>query len=95
MADERKKNNFQRLMEEEYEPRFTLPQMMEIENRLKRQQNTIRTTSDMVDLYLPKVIKAFIHLLGGTDSDDSRSSPAPSDLPHMPKQGKPKAPGER
>jgi hypothetical protein len=95
MADERKINSFQRLMEEEYEPRFTLPQMMEIENRLKRQQHSIRTTGDMVDLYLPKVIKAFIHLLGGSDSDDVRAIPAPSDLPHMPKQGKPKAPGER
>jgi hypothetical protein len=96
MADERKINNFQRLMEEEYEPRFTLPQMMKIEDTLKRRQNSMRTAGDVIDLYLPKVLKAFVHLLGGSDNDDDNGiRPIPSDFNRLPKSKGPQGPGNR
>ena len=94
MADERKKNSFQRLMEDEYESRFTLPQMMEVEQRLQKKQNSYRVASDMIDLFFPKIIKTVIGMLGGDDSDD-RSRPAPSDSGSPFKPSGPKAPGER
>lgn len=96
MADERKINNFQRLMEEEYEPRFTLPQMTEIEDSLRRRQNSMKTAGDVIDLFLPKVLKAFVHLLGGSDNDEeSNARPRPSDFNHLPNSNGPKGPGSR
>ena len=94
MANERKKNNFQRLMEDEYESRFTLPQMMEVEQRLQKKQNSYRIAGDMIDLFFPKIIKTVIGMLGGDDSDD-RSRPTPSDSGNPFKPRGPKAPGER
>ena len=94
MADERKKNSFQRLMEDEYEARFTLPQMMEVEQRLQKKQNSYRVAGDMIDLFFPKIIKTVIGMLGGDDSDD-RNRPAPSDSGNPFKPSGPKAPGER
>ena len=94
MADERKKNSFQRLMEDEYESRFTLPQMMEVEQRLQKKQNSYRVAGDMIDLFFPKIIKTVIGMLGGDDSDN-RSRPAPSDSGSPFKPSRPKAPGER
>lgn len=76
MADERKKNSFQRLMEEEYESRFTLPQILEVERRIERQQNSYRVTGDMIDLFFPKIIKTVIGMLGGNDDDGNRPSPS-------------------
>ena len=93
MADERNKNNFARLMEEEYEPRFTLPQMTEIERRIQRKHDSFRVTGDVIDLFFPKIIRTVIGMLGGDDDNSSR--PAPSDFGgHMPTSG-PKAPGAR
>ena len=94
MADERKKNSFQRLMEDEYESRFTLPQMMEVEQCLQKKQNSYRVAGDMIDLFFPKIIKTVIGMLGGDDSDD-RYRPAPSDSGNQFKPSGPKAPGER
>ncbi len=93
MADERRKNSFQRLMEEEYEPRFTLPQMLEIEQKLQRKDLNYRVAGDMLDLFFPKIIKTMIGLLGGEDRDDDSPRQAPSDsgTPYKPKE--PKAPG--
>ena len=42
MADERNRNSFKQLMEEEYESRFTLPQMTEIERRIQRRNDSFR-----------------------------------------------------
>jgi hypothetical protein len=95
MAEERKLNSFQRLMEDEYEQRFTLPQMMEIEHRLQRRQETIKTTGDVIDLFLPKFFKAFVHLLGGSDSDAQSASPSPAERGGMSRSDTPKAPGQR
>ena len=94
MANERKKNSFQRLMEDEYESRFTLPQMMEVEQRLQKKQNSYRIAGDMIDLFFPKIIKTVIGMLGGDVSDD-RSRPTPSDSGNPFKPRGPKAPGER
>lgn len=79
MADERNKNSFQRLMEEEYECRFTLPQMLEVERRLQRQQESYRVTGDVIDLFFPKIIKTIVGMLGGDDNDESYR-PSPSDF---------------
>jgi hypothetical protein len=93
MADERNKNNFKRLMEEEYEPRFTIPQMTEIERRIKRKHDSYRVTGDVLDLFFPKIIKTVIGMLGG---DDEPSRPAPSDFGRGgPPPSGPKAPGGR
>lgn len=94
MAEERNKNSFQRLMEEEYECRFTLPQMMEVERRLQRKENTYRVAGDMLDLFFPKIIKTVIGMLGGEDRDDNdndRPAPSNSDRPYNPSG--PKGPG--
>jgi hypothetical protein len=95
MADERKKNSFHKLMEQEYEPRFTVPQMMEIERRIQRQQNSYRVAGDMLDLFFPKIIKTMIGMLGGDDSSDDGNHPAPSEMssPYKPKG--PNAPGRK
>ena len=94
MADERKLNSFQRLMEEEYESKFTLPKMMEVEKKIHRQHNTQRVTGDMIDLFFPKIIKTVISMLGG-ESDYENESTAPSSISHHYKPSSPKAPGER
>ncbi len=93
MADERNKNNFKRLMEEEYEPRFTLPQMTEIERRIQRKHDSYRVTGDVLDLFFPKIIKTVIGMLGGDDNESAR--PAPSDFGGNVPSKTPKAPGGR
>ena len=93
MADERKKNSFQRLMEDEYESRFTLPQMMEVEQRLQRKQNSYRVAGDMIDLFFPKIIRTVGGMLGGDDNEHNR--PMPSEHGGVVEFKKPKAPGER
>ena len=90
MADQFTRNNFKQLMEEEYESRFTLPQMNEIENRLNRKQHSMNVAGDILDLFLPKIIKTVAGMLG---SEEDRNRPAPSDSGRAYRPSGPKAPG--
>ena len=63
-------------MEEEYESRFTLPQMLAVEQKIQRKQHTVRVASDMLDLFFPKIIKTVINMLGGEDDDNGRKAPS-------------------
>ena len=95
MADERiKKNSFKQLMEEEYEPRFTLPQMTEIENRIQRHHHSCRLAGDVLDLFFPKVLKTVAGMLGA-DDDDNRNRTAPPDVGGTGASSQPKGPGGR
>ena len=80
-------NSFKRLMEEEYEPRFTLPinnglsDFQLIQRRLEEQQQTRRFNGDVADLFLPRMVRAIIGIFGGeiANESDSFDRPAPSD----------------
>ena len=96
--EERAKNNFQELMEVEFETRFTLPEMNEIEHRLRRRQDSNRLTSDTVDLFFPKFIRTIMQIVGGDNSENavvaSRKDPARnSQGTGQSKRDEPKAPG--
>ncbi len=94
MANELKTNNFHQLMEDEFESRFTLPQMMAVEQILQKKQNSMRVTSDVVDLFFPKIIKTFVALLGGDmDSTDKRHNTP--DVGGDLRNREPKAPGQK
>ena len=98
-------NNFKRLMEEDYESRFQLPEMSriggdidQIEARLLKRHASIRLSSDVTDLFLPKMLRTVMGLFGGEvaprdDDDRSYSRPAPDWGYSTPSQ--PKAPGQR
>jgi hypothetical protein len=98
-------NNFKRLMEEDYESRFQLPEMShigsdidQIEARLLKRHASIRLSSDVTDLFLPKMLRTVMGLFGGEvaprdDDDPSYSRPAPDWGHSAPSQ--PKAPGQR
>ena len=98
-------NNFKRLMEEDYESRFQLPEMSrigsdidQIEARLLKRHASIRLSSDVTDLFLPKMLRTVMGLFGGEvaprdDDDASHSRPAPDWGHSAPSQ--PKAPGQR
>ena len=64
-------NNFNRLMEEEYEPRFNLPlnngmsDFQLIEKRLQQQKDSHRFNGDVADLFLPRMIRTVIGMFGG------------------------------
>jgi hypothetical protein len=92
MADKFTQNNFKQLMAEEYESRFSLPQMMEIENRLNRKQHSMNVAGDILDLFLPKIFKTVAGMLG---SEDDRNRPAPSSTNSAYRPTGPKAPGSR
>ena len=93
MADERNRNSFKQLMEEEYESRFTLPQMTEIERRIQRRNDSFRVAGDVLDLFFPKIIRTVVGMLGGDDNEHNR--PMPSEHGGVVEFKKPKAPGER
>ena len=80
-------------MEEEYESRFTLPQMLAVEQKIQRKQHKVRVASDMLDLFFPKIVKTVINMLGGEEDDKGRK--APSSFEKMPRPEEPKAPGGR
>ena len=98
-------NNFKRLMEEDYESRFQLPEMSrigsdidQIEARLLKRHASIRLSSDVTDLFLPKMLRTVMGLFGGEvaprdDDDASYSRPAPDWGHSAPSQ--PTAPGQR
>ena len=98
-------NNFKRLMEEDYESRFQLPEMSrigsdidQIEARLLKRHASIKLSSDVTDLFLPKMLRTVMGLFGGEvaprdDDDASYSRPAPDWGHSAPSQ--PKAPGQR
>jgi hypothetical protein len=99
-------NNFKRLMEDEYENRFQLPQMNEvslgrdyidsIEETLLKKHASLRLSSDVTDLFLPKMFRTVMGLFGGEvapKEDASHSRPAPDWGHSAPTQ--PKAPGQR
>ena len=97
-------NNFKRLMEEDYESRFGLPEMShigsdidQIEARLLKRHASIRLSSDVTDLFLPKMLRTVMGLFGGEvapqEEDASYSRPAPDWGHSAPSQ--PKAPGQR
>lgn len=95
-------NNFNRLMEEEYEPRFTLPSQNNgmsdfqlIERRLEKQQQTNRFNGDVADLFLPRMVRAIIGIFGGevAHESDSFDRPAPSEYRSTLSPRGPKGPG--
>ena len=96
-------NSFKRLMEEEYEPRFMLPNnnglsdFQLIEQRLEEQRQNRRFNGHVADLFLPRMVRAIIGIFGGevaTDSDPF-DRPAPSDYRSTLSTNTPKGPGER
>ena len=96
-------NSFKRLMEEEYEPRFTLPinngmsDFQLIERRLEQQQQTRRFNGDVADLFLPRMVRAIVGMFGGevANQSDSFDRPAPSDYRSTLPSSGPKGPSNR
>ncbi len=96
-------NSFKRLMEEEYEPRFMLPNnnglsdFQLIEQRLEEHRQNHRFNGDVADLFLPRMVRAIIGIFGGEVSTDSDAfdRPAPSDYRSTLPPTAPKGPGER
>ena len=99
-------NNFKRLMEDDYESRFQLPQMDNvsfgkdsmdsIEECLLKKHASIRLNSDVTDLFLPKMFRTVLGLFGGEvapPEETLNSRPAPDWGHSAPSQ--PKAPGQR
>ncbi len=99
-------NNFKRLMEDDYESRFQLPQMQnvslgkehfdDIEENLLKKHASLRLSSDVTDLFLPKMFRTVMGLFGGEvapTEETSHSRPAPDWGHSAPNQ--PKAPGQR
>lgn len=97
-------NSFKRLMEEEYEPRFTLElkngltDFERVKQQLEQQQRTRRFNSDVADLFLPRMVRAIVGIFGGDVANDSDTfdRPAPSDYRStVPNSGGPKGPNRR
>ena len=96
-------NSFIQLMEEEYEPRFMLPNnngfsdFELIEQRIKEQRLNQHFNSDVADLFLPRMVRTIIGIFGGELANDSDSfdRPAPSDYITPLITRTPKSPGER
>ncbi len=98
-------NNFKKLMEDEYENRFQLPEMDgvsfggsndPIEASLLKRHASLRFSSDVTDLFLPKMLRTVLGLFGGEvapQDDTSHSRPAPDWGHSAPSQ--PRAPGQR
>lgn len=80
-------NSFKKLMEEEYESRFTLPNLngksdfQLIEQRIDEQRQSRRLNGDVADLFLPRMVRAIIGMFGGevASDNDPFDRPAPSD----------------
>jgi hypothetical protein len=99
------KNSFHKLMEEDLENRFHLPQMGEvsfggdldpIEAHLLKRHASMRFSSDVTDLFLPKMFRTVLGLFGGEvapQDEASHSRPAPDWGRSAPDQ--PRAPGQR
>jgi hypothetical protein len=84
MADLRKPNSFHTLMEE-YEQKFSLPEMQSIENKLQRSKEGYRFAGDVVDLFLPKILSTVSAMFGGESGASSKgrvSNPASGDQPN-------------
>ena len=97
-------NNFKRLMEDDYENRFNLPEMTkigsdinQIEARIFKRHATIELGKDVSDLFLPKMFRTVMGLFGGEvapHDDEVCNRPAP-DWGHSTAPSQPKAPGQR
>jgi hypothetical protein len=86
-------NNFDEAMGE-FEGRFSIPDMKDIENRLKDRHHSIQVSSDVLTLFMPNIVKTFVNLFGGTDEDvRGHKAPSDSDRPYRPTG--PKAPTKR
>ena len=96
-------NSFIQLMEEEYEPRFMLPNKNGLSDfeliaqRIEKQRLNHRFNSDVADLFLPRMVRTIIGIFGGELANDSDSfdRPAPSDYITPLITRTPKSPGER
>ncbi len=96
-------NSFKQLMEEEYESRFTLPNnngmsdFQLIQQRLEEQRQNRRFNGDVADLFLPRMVRALIGMIGGevASDNDPFDRPAPSDYSRTLPMSQPKGPGER
>lgn len=98
-------NNFKKLMEDDYENRFQLPEMNHvsfggandpIEAHLLKRHASLRYNSEVADLFLPKMFRTVMSLFGGeasTDDEIPLSRPAPDWGHSAPSQAK--APGQR
>ena len=98
-------NNFKKLMEDDYENRFQLPEMRgasfggandPIEAHLLKRHATMRLNSEVTDLFIPKMFRTVMSLFGGeaaSDDDIPLSRPAPDWGYSAPSE--PKAPGQR
>jgi hypothetical protein len=93
-------NNLKRLMEEDFESRFTLPEMGAfdpIEQRLLKHHQSTRFSGDVTDLFLPKMLRSLVSLFGGDvshDSDTEFSRPAPSNYAGKVPVSQPKGPNK-
>jgi hypothetical protein len=92
-------NNFKKLMEDDYENRFQLPEMRgvsfggatdPIEAHLLKRHASMRFSSEVTDLFIPKMFRTVMGLFG---DDIPLSRPAPDWGHSAPSQ--PKAPGQR
>jgi hypothetical protein len=98
-------NNFKKLMEDDYENRFRLPEMDgvsfggkndPIHEGLLKKHASLRFGSDVTDLFLPKMFRTVMGLFGGEvapEDETSHSRPAPDWGHSAPSQ--PRAPGQR
>jgi hypothetical protein len=94
-------NSFKRLLEENNEPRFTLPikngmsDFQLIERRLIEQQQNRRFNGDIADLFLPRMVRAIIGIFGGEVANESDffDRPAPSDYRSTLPPSVPRGPG--
>jgi hypothetical protein len=98
-------NNFKKMMEDEYENRFQLPEMDtvsfggkndQIHENLLKKHASLRLGSDVTDLFLPKMFRTVLGLFGGEvapQGETSLNRPAPDWGHSAPSQ--PRAPGQR
>ena len=98
-------NNFKKLMEDDYENRFQIPEMDNvsfggnndpIHERLLTKHASLRFGSDVTDLFLPKMFRTVLGLFGGEVAPRDEilhSRPAPDWGHSAPSQ--PRAPGQR
>ncbi len=96
-------NSFIKLMGEEYEPRFMLPNKNGLSDfeligqRIEEQRLNHRFNSDVAALFLPRMVRTIIGIFSGELANDSDSfdRPAPSDYINPLTAKSPKGPSER
>jgi hypothetical protein len=86
-------NNFDEAMGE-FEGQFTIPEMTSIEKRLKDKHHSMQVSGDVLNLFLPNIVKTFVNLFGGSEhATRGNIAPSDSDRPFRPEG--PKAPNRK